>query len=234
MFLTDPADDALQALYAVPASPDSAGRPFVRANFIATVDGRVTGRDGTSSSINNAADKRVFDVLRSLADAVVVGAGTVRGEGYPRLPAPPDGTAPDLVVVSNSGEMPASVTDSPSHDDGVPRGRALLATHAHAPEQAGVERLVCGEESVDLSRLMGVLHDRGTRSVLCEGGPQLVTALLQAGLVDELAVTTAPRLVGAVSDRFLTTAPLDSALDWRAGAVIDGTTFALWRVTPSG
>ena len=234
MFLTDPDDAALRLLYAVPASTGSAHRPFVRANAITTVDGRVSGHDGTSSSINNAADKRVFDVLRSLADTVVVGAGTVRAEGYPRLPAPPGGVAPDLVVVSNSGEMPASVTDSPTHDGGVPRGRAVLATHAGTPARPGVDRLVCGEDSVDPSRLLALLHGRGTRSVLCEGGPRLLTTLLQAGLVDELAVTTAPRLVGAVSDRFLTTAPLDTVLDWRGGAVIDGTTFALWRLRRSG
>lgn len=234
MFLTAPDDAALRTLYAVPASTPDAARPFVRANFITTVDGRVSGKDGTSSSINNSADKRVFDVLRSLADAVVVGAGTVRAEGYPRLPATPGTRAPDLVVVSNSGRMPASVLDSPTHDAGVPRGRAVLATHARAPEQPGVERLVCGEDEVDPQRLMRILLEQGVRSVLCEGGPRLFTALLLRGLIDELAVTTAPLLVGSVSDRHLTTEGLDLSLDWRGGALIDGTTFALWRVRPSG
>ena len=91
MFLTEPDDTALHSLYAVPASTPDAARPFVRANFITTVDGRGSGKDGTSSSINNPADKRVFDLLRSLADTVLVGAGTVRGEGYGRLEAPPAG-----------------------------------------------------------------------------------------------------------------------------------------------
>jgi riboflavin biosynthesis pyrimidine reductase len=234
VFLIDPDDEALRILYAVPATSGDVARPFVRANFVTTVDGRLSGPDGTSSSINNAADKRVFDVLRSLADAVVVGAGTARAERYPCLPAPAGGTAPDLVVVSNSGEMPSSVTDSASRDDGVPRGRALLATHAQAPEQPGVERLVCGADSVDPARLLHALFERGVRSVLCEGGPQLLTTLLEAGLVDELALTTAPTLVGAVSDRLLTTAPLETALAWGGGAVIDGTAFALWRVRRSG
>ena len=234
MFLTESDDTALHSLDAVPASTPDAVRPFVRANVITTVDGRVSGPDGTSSSINDPADKRVFDVLRSLADAVVVGAGTVRAEGYPRLRATPGTRAPDLVVVSNSGEMPPSVLDSPTHDDGVPRGRAVLATRASAPEQPHVERLVCGEDAVDVSRLMRTLHERGIRSVLCEGGPRLLTTLLRAGLVDELAVTTAPLLVGSVSERHLTTEPLDLRLLWRGGAVIDGTTFALWRVSRSG
>ena len=234
MFLTDPTDDDLQMLYAVPPSSEDAQRPFVRANFIMTVDGRVAGPDGSSSTINNPADKRVFDLLRSLADTVLVGAGTVRREGYGRLEAPPAGRAPELVVVSNSGRMPDSVLESPSHDGGVPRGRAVLATHAGAPAREGVERLVCGETEVDAARLLRLLHDRGARSVLCEGGPSLLTSLLEAGLVDELAMTTAPMLVGAVGDDTLTTAPLDLPLRWRGGASIDGTVFALWGLSPDG
>jgi riboflavin-specific deaminase-like protein len=234
VFLTDPSDDDLHALYAVPTSSEDAERPFVRANFIMTVDGRIVGPDGTSSAINNPADKHVFDLLRSLADTVLVGAGTVRGEGYGRLEAPRPSRAPELVVVSNSGRMPDSVLHSPTHDGGVPRGRALLATHASAPVQQGVERLVCGEDAVDAVRLLRALRSRGARSVLCEGGPSLLTTLLQAGLVDELALTTAPMIVGDVGEASLTTAPLDVPMRWRGGAVIDGTVFALWRVSPAG
>jgi riboflavin-specific deaminase-like protein len=234
VFLTDPTDDDLRILYAVPASSGPAERPFVRVNVIMTVDGRITGPDGTSSTINNPSDKRVFDLLRSLADTVLVGAGTVRSEGYGRLEAAPDGRAPDLVVVSNSGRMPDSVLDSPTDDGGLPRGRAVLATHASAPAQDGVERLVCGQDEVDVVRLLHALRERGARSVLCEGGPGLLTSLLQAGLVDELALTTSPMLVGDVSDASLTTAPLDVPLQWRGGAVIDGTVFALWSVRPAG
>lgn len=240
VFLTEPDNESLRRLYAVPASPatpasPAGDRPFVRANFVTTVDGRLSGPDGTSSSINNAADKRVFDILRSLADAVLVGAGTVRSEGYDRLTAPPGGRAPALVVVSNSGVMPASVVDSPREDDGAPRGRAVLATHARAgaAEQSGVERLVCGDDAVDPAVLLRSLAERGVRSVLCEGGPQLFSTLLAAGLVDEVALTTAPALVGSVSATMLTTSPLDVTATWRGGAVIDGTLFALWRLTPS-
>lgn len=232
MFLTDPDPTALQTLYAVPTCPLHADRPFVRANFIVTADGRVTGRDGTSTSINNPADKQVFDLLRDLADTVLVGAGTVRQEGYGRLEPTADGRdAPDLVVVSNSGVMPDSVLDSP--DDGT-RGRALLATHNAAPGEQDIERIRCGDNAVDLAQLLSELHERGSRSVLCEGGPHLLTSLLSAGLVDEIAVTTSPMLVGTLSSTYLTTAPLAADLTWRGGAAIGDTTFALWGVTPSG
>lgn len=233
MFLTEPGDDALRSLYVVPTSPGNRTRPFVRANFIMTVDGRVTGRNGRSSSINNPADKRVFDLLRTVCDAVLVGAGTIRQEGYGRIEAGPDGTAPDLVVVSNSGDMPDTVLSSPTHDGGVPRGQAFLATHAGAPQEQHVERLICGEESVDASTLMHLLYERGYRSVLCEGGPHLVTTLLQAGLVDQLAMTTSPMLVGTAGEVLMTTAPLETDLTWVGGATIDGTVFALWDVSSS-
>lgn len=233
MFLTEPDDDDLRRLYAVPTPRADPSRPFVRANVIATVDGRVTGRDGTSSSINNPADKRVFDVLRSLADTVLVGAGTIREEGYGRIEAGADGTAPDLVVVSNSGAMPDSVLGSPTHDGDVPRGEAILATHASAPLEQHVTRLICGEDSVDVRLLLAHLHDRGARSVLCEGGPQLLTSLVAADLVDQLAVTTAPTLVGTAGEVLMTTAPLAADLGWVGGAVIDGTTFALWEINSS-
>lgn len=233
MFLTEPDERQLRSLYAVPAASSQAWRPFVRANFIATVDGRVTGRDGTSSSINNTADKQVFDVLRSLADVVLVGAGTVRAEGYGRISSGPDAAAPDLVVVSNSGIMPHSVAASPGDDSGVPRGRALLGTHAAAPQSWAGETIVAGEDTVDLAALVRLLHERGYRSVLCEGGPHLLTSMLAAGLVDELAVTTSPRLVGTTGARTMTTGPLNADLAWRGGAVIDGTMFALWLVSPS-
>src|SRR5690606_32109050 len=88
-------------------------RPWVRANMVATVDGQVVGGSGLSRAISSPADKRVFGVLRALADAVVVGAGTIRAERYTRLHARPahaerrrsrgQGPVPLLTIVSRSG-----------------------------------------------------------------------------------------------------------------------------------
>ena len=138
--------------------------------------------------------------------------------------------AHDLVVVSNSGVMPDSVVERSGEG---PWGAAILATcdGATAPADGPYEVLECGEGAVDLGVLLGRLGERGVRSVLCEGGPHLLTSLLQDGLVDEIAITTSPMLVGAVSGKMLTTAPLDVAVTWRGGAVLDGTIFALWSVT---
>ena len=77
-------DDALAALYGYPHGV-AAERPWVRANFVSTLDGAATGPDGRSGSINTGADREVFALLRALADVVVVGAGTARAEGYRRV-----------------------------------------------------------------------------------------------------------------------------------------------------
>ncbi len=80
--LADLSDDELAAAY----TPSR--EPWLRVNFVSTVDGAAQGSDGVSKSINNDADKRVFDALRRRADCLVVGAGTLRDEGYdvPSIP----------------------------------------------------------------------------------------------------------------------------------------------------
>ena len=182
---------ALPDLYAAPA------RRWLRANFVATLDGAANGPDQRSGSINTEADHVVFDLLRRMTDVVVVGAGTVRAEGYPSLRTE-DPSAPALVVVSHSGQLPVSVAEGPS-------GSVLLVTRSGADGRAlDASRELIGEEfvltagtdSVDLARMRDMLEDKGFRQILCEGGPSLLGSLLTAGVVDELDLTWSPLIVG--------------------------------------
>lgn len=156
--------------YAVP--PPVHGRVFVRASFITSLDGRATGPGGLSAGLNTGShgDHVVFHRLRELADAIVVGAGTVRAEGYPLLDAAP------LVVVSRSGDVPDAIRA------GVPSGRAFVV--------GGQGRPVAPQEVLDLA------SDQGWSHLALEGGPELLADWLRAGLVDELALTLRPVLVG--------------------------------------
>ena len=181
----------LADLYVPPA------RRWLRANFVATLDGAANGPDDRSGSINTEADHIVFDLLRRLTDVVIVGAGTVRAEGYPALRAE-DPTAPVLVVVSNRGELPPSVADGPF-------GSVYLLTHEGAdPAALNASRdlvgeefvLTCGKDSVDFVKMRNLLEDKGFRQILCEGGPSLLNSMLAAGVVDELDLTWSPVLVG--------------------------------------
>ncbi|WNB84411.1 dihydrofolate reductase family protein [Cellulomonas sp. ATA003] len=178
--------------------------------MIATLDGAGTGADGRSGSINGPADHRVFDVLRSLADVVVVGAGTVRAEGYGDLSVRRDLRAaraargqhadPELAVVTRSGSVPDELLDA-----AVP---PLVVTAADGDAVAalrrriGADRVVAvGTGDVDLGGALAALAARGLPRVLTEGGPRLLGDLLAADLVDDLCLTTAPLVVGGPARR---------------------------------
>ena len=181
--LPDPAADLTAAdLAAAVPGPSPPDRPFVLANFIATADGRATiaGRTGP---IANRADYELFHALRTRVDAVMVGAETVRVESY----GPMDATA---VLVTRSARVPADVgllkapdnrviVLTPSEDAELPPCNARVS-YLRAPLEEGVRRLRA---------------EHGIASIDCEGGPQLFGDLLRAGLVDELHLVVAAKLV---------------------------------------
>lgn len=214
-------------------------RRWVRSNMVTTLDGSATGADGTSGSVNTPADHRVFAVLRDHADAVLVGAGTVRDEGYTRVPPTRRSPVPAaLVVVTRSGRVPEGLR-TPTEG----RGAGLLVTCASAGDAAlsrarsvlGEESvLVCGDDEVDLPEALDRLAERGLRHVLVEGGPSLLGTALAAGVVDEMALTTAPVVVGGDFPRIVggpaLAAPDGVALRPHLLLEESGTLLGLWRV----
>ncbi len=207
-------DDEVAGAYRPPPGP------WLRATMVSTLDGSATGADGRSGSINDEADHVVFAALRRHADAVVVGAGTARDEGYG------PGAVP-IVLVSRRGQVPDRLRD----------GGALLATCASSPglglarEVLGDDRvLVLGDDEVELARLRPALHERGLDSLLCEGGPRLLADLVAARLVDELCLTTVPTLVGGDHPRVMSGA--GSAVGARLTSLVeaDGTLLARWAL----
>lgn len=176
------------------ARPRPTTRPWVGVCMIASIDG-ATAVSGRSGGLANATDREVLLTIRTAADLVLVGAGTAAGEGYgaPRQPGLRIG------VVTNSGRVDAT--------------RELFTTGAGflvAPESArvpdGVDVLRVGTQLVDLGAAVARLHEvvPGVQFVSAEGGPRLNAALLDADLVDEVSVTTSPRLVGGSSGRLAT------------------------------
>lgn len=186
-----------------------ADRPWVRANMVTTVDGAVTGSTGRSHAISSPADKRVFGVLRSLADAVIVGAGTARAERYTRLPARPrharsraergQAPAPLLALISRSGNIDLDRLDEEGHGAVVVhalRGHCPAEQAARIRERLGEDALVLHEEEVAPAAVLADLCARGCRSILHEGGPHLLADWLAAQALDELCLTTSPLLAG--------------------------------------
>lgn len=205
----------IDAVEAYADMPRAAGRPGVRLNMVASIDGAISV-DGTSGALGGDADRRVFTALRSLADIVLVAAGTVRAEGYGPARMPDDMRAaraargqsatPRIAVVSRSLDL---AWDGPLFRDDGPGDRPLVVTCASAPAEglrrAGevAEVVVAGDASVDLRTTLEALGARGARSVLAEGGPRLNAALATAGLLDEVCLTLSPRLVGGDAGRIL-------------------------------
>jgi 5-amino-6-(5-phosphoribosylamino)uracil reductase len=202
--LPDPAelDDAgLIEAYRVPD-----GR-HLRVNFIASLDGAVTV-DGRSGALGSPGDRRIFQVLRALADVVLVGHGTAATEGYRPISAESavgrlrtslgrPATAPIAVVSKRASLDPASglVSGAASPTILVTCAASDMARR-EALEAAGVAVLVCGDDEVDLALALDRLADLGHEHVLCEGGPTLFRDALTAGVVDELDLSIAPALVG--------------------------------------
>jgi len=218
---TEPApevtDVRLRALYAVPRTP------WLRVNMVSTLDGAATGAGGKSGSINNPADHRVFSTLRSLADAVVVGAGTARTEGYRPAALP-------IVLVTRRAEVPERLR-------GAPRGSVHVATCGSAPGLAdarsalGADQVVvAGEDRVDLVAVLERLHERGFTSLLGEGGPHLLADLLDAGVVDEVCVTLTPLMVAGEHPRIALGPDVDVPLELRLLLEDRGTLLARWFV----
>jgi riboflavin-specific deaminase-like protein len=181
------------------------GRPYLMLNMASTLDGRAS-IDGRSGSIGNRADRELFHALRASVDAVMAGAGTVRVERYGRI-IPNETTRarrrarglaeePLACIVSARLSLP---DDTPLLNE--PDARVVIVTPSAASltgASAQVEYVRAGSDGrLDLRLAMRELAERfGVRTLLCEGGPHLNAELLQAGVVDELFLSLAPKLTG--------------------------------------
>jgi riboflavin biosynthesis pyrimidine reductase len=204
--LEDLSDTDLAELY----QPADRSLPHLRANFVSSIDGAVE-IDGQSKALSSDTDSRLFGRIRMLADVVMVGAGTIRDEGYNplRLSASSRewrtvrGLAenPTLAIVSSRLDLSPV---NPVFESAV---RPIVITHAASPpdrrEALGevADVMVLGEVAVDLSAVIKALADQGKPQILCEGGPHLLGALTEADLVDELCLSLAPLLAGPGAGR---------------------------------
>lgn len=179
----------------------------LRVNFVSSVDGAATA-EGASAGLQTPGDNQVFAALRDLADVVLVGAGTVRTEGYHKVRVSERrleirrryglaDTVP-IAVVSRSLRLDpdADVFADPSGP------RTLVLTCAAgdpAVRDALAERaevISCGEEDVDLAAARSELESRGLTRILSEGGPTLFGDLARTGVMDELCLSITPFLAG--------------------------------------
>ncbi|MCX5193714.1 pyrimidine reductase family protein [Streptomyces sp. NBC_00249] len=203
--------DDLAEAYAYPALDP--GAHWLRANMVSTLDGAAQ-HDGRSQPISGESDMRIFGTLRALADVVVVGAETVRQEGYrparareafaARREAAGQGPAPAIAVITASMDLDFTLPlfTSPLVPTLVLTGAAAPADRVAAAAASGAEVVVAGEGSaVDPGRAVRELAARGLRRQLTEGGPRLLGQFVAADVLDELCLTISPTLTAGDAQR---------------------------------
>ena len=199
------------------AYPDDLQACWVRGNMIASLDGGATD-DGKAGGLAGAGDRALFSLMRHAADVVLVGAATVRIENYSgaqssvaqRQARQRRGQAevPPIAVVTQGGDLdpaallftrtevpPLILTCTNSVDD----TRRRLGSVAEVIDASGAD-----PNSVDGAAALKLLADRRLFRVLTEGGPLILSLLIEAGLLDELCLTVAPILVGGMARRIVT------------------------------
>jgi riboflavin biosynthesis pyrimidine reductase len=238
--LPHPADDVDPAVvYGNAERVPPAGRPWVLSDFVASADGSATA-EGRSRGLSGPGDRKVFHALRALADLVLVGASTVRVEGY--RPARPDADVqearrsrgqapvPPIAVVSQTLQFDWSST---FFTDAV--ARPLIVTSSATDEDARTRAaevadvIVAGEERVDLRVAFGLIADHGHRIVLTEGGPMLHGEIVLCGLLDELCLTISPLLACGMGPRITNGPPCEPAVEMDLAHLLEEDGFLFLR-----
>ncbi|CAL9560134.1 hypothetical protein SUDANB58_04624 [Streptomyces sp. enrichment culture] len=203
----------LAAAYAYPEPGAGGPGVWLRANMVSTLDGAAQ-HEGRSQPISGAADMRIFGTLRALADVVVVGAQTVRQEGYRPARARAEfaelrraagqGPAPAVAVVSAGLELDFSLPlfTSPLVPTLILTGAAAPPERIAAAQEAGARVVIAGDGAgVEPARAVRALADLGHTRLLTEGGPRLLGQLIAAGVLDELCLTVSPTLTAGDAQR---------------------------------
>jgi riboflavin biosynthesis pyrimidine reductase len=178
----------LDQAYADPDRRRRATRPWVLINMIASLDGG-TVVSGRSGGLGGPGDKAVFAALRRLADVVLVGAGTVRAEGYHRPKKP----GQRIAVVTRSADLDWS--------SDLFRSDAVVVVTVEGGPDLPVPTIRAGTDRVDLAAALAQID---AEVVLCEGGSTLSGQLVVEDLVDEICLTVAPTAIAGESPRITT------------------------------
>lgn len=188
-------------------------RPFVRFNFVSSIDGSAQV-DGRSAGLGSQADQRIFALLRRLADVIVVGAGTVRAEGYEgSLVSDEDRewrtshglrAHPTLAVISAGLHLEPSdeiFTQSPVPVivfTSVELTDELIRSYGENVRLVQVEKRDGG---CDPAQIVAYLDEQALSFIHCEGGPRIFGQFASAGAVDSTCVSYSPVLVAGEGKR---------------------------------
>lgn len=231
--------DELADAYGYP--PLAVGQAWLRGNMVSSLDG-AAHHDGRSQPLSCAADMRIFGVLRALADVIVVGAQTVRQEGYrgarvregfaARRAAAGQRPAAAIAVVSAGLELDlaAPLFSEPAVPTLLVTGAGAPADRLDAARKAGVEVLFAGAgAAVEPTRVPGLLAERGLRRLLTEGGPRLLGQFAAADVLDELCLSLAPRMAAGNAPRVTEGPGMEVPADFTLESLLEDAGFLFTR-----
>jgi riboflavin biosynthesis pyrimidine reductase len=232
-------DDAdLRELYAYPTDLT---QPWMRVNFVSSLDGAVAV-DGRSGGLGTPADKKVFGLLRELADVILVGAGTARTENYggartsealrERRAAAGLSAVPPIAVVTASGNLDPGMrlfTDTTVPPIVFTSG-AVSEGKRRSLADAGADVRVIADDDIGGDALVAALAEGGWNRGLCEGGPRLFGRMIADSVVDDLCLTFTPVLAAGSADR-IAHSPASAVTAMRRTHLVcddDGTILTRW------
>lgn len=212
--------------------------PYVRLNMITSLNGAAAGADGTSDTLTSRVDRTILGAIRDDADVVLVGAQSVRAEGYvlPRTAL--------LAVVTRSGSLGGHRLDvrgdiahrrvlivcpegSPADRDGVQLGAGIEAEVV--PVAAIRDSTSPDGDSLMPEAIIAALRARGLHRIVCEGGPALASQFVEAGVIDEYCLTVAPTVEAASAPLFAVSATARPDTEV-AGMLVDAAGFSYLRL----
>lgn len=233
--------DTLPGLAQAYAYPPRDAGPYLRANMVGSLDG-ASRAEGKSAPLSSPADMRIFGTLRALADVVLVGAETVRQEGY--RPAKARAAFADLRAADGQQPAPAVAVltrrldldfSAPLFTDAVVPTLVLTGADCRqdqldAARASGARVVVAGDGTgVDPARAVRELASLGLLRLLHEGGPRVLAQFAAAGLVDEVCLTLSPLLTGGDAPRILNGAGVDPPARYAPMSVLEEDGFLFTR-----
>jgi riboflavin-specific deaminase-like protein len=191
-----------EALNLPPSERRDVARPYVIINMVSSVDGRATA-EGKAARIGSETDRQTMRTLRSKADAVMIGAGTLRAERLSLGLDDPFGPQPLAVMVTTSGNVPLESNLIVGE-----RQEVLVIAPEDVMVHSGERRVLRlsrdGSGNIDLAEALKILKVEYTiETLLVEGGPRLSHSLISRNLADELFLTLAPKLLGGTAGAIL-------------------------------
>ena len=215
-------------------------RPYVVLKYAQTIDGRIATWTGDSKWISGEDERRISHALRAACDAVLVGVGTVVQDDPQLTVRMVSGASPLRVVLDSTLRLPpdAKILDGEA-------ATLVLTTEKSTEEDrerlrarhVGVRIVPAGPGGVDIATGLRTLRDSGVRSVLVEGGAEVITSLLELGMVDRLIIATAPKIIGrgteAVGDLRVGFVSDGIQLTNRCVHVLDDDIVIAWDVVPA-